>query len=62
MAGIAIKAMDAGLTMDQKAARQQQDEQERMADISIQAFGNKRRKKRKKKVEAPAEQTETKKS
>jgi len=62
VAGIAIKAMDAGLTMDQKAARQQQEEQERMADISIQAFGNKRRKKRKKKVEATAEQTETKKS
>ena len=51
VAGVAIKAMDAGLTPAERAAKASQEEKDRLADLSIAAFerGNKKRRKKKKK-------------
>jgi SAM-dependent methyltransferase len=50
IAGVAIKSENAGLTAEQIAKRQAQQEKERLADLSIEAYerGIKRRKKKKK--------------
>ena len=52
VAGVAIKAMDAGLTPAERAAKAAQEEKDRLADLSIAAFerGNKKRRKKKKKT------------
>ena len=49
VAGVAIKALDADLTSQQKAAKKNQEEQDRLADLSLSAFerGSKRRKRKK---------------
>lgn len=51
IAGVAIKAMDADLTMSERAQKKSQEEEDRMAEMSFAAFerGNKRRKRKKKK-------------
>lgn len=51
VAGVAIKAMDAGLSPAERAAKAAQEEKDRLADLSIAAFerGNKKRRKKKKK-------------
>ena len=51
IAGIAIKAMDADLTMSERAQKKSQEEEDRLAEMSFAAFerGNKRRKRKKKK-------------
>lgn len=51
VAGIAIKAMDADLTLAERAQKKSQEEEDRLADMSLAAFerGNKKRKRKKKK-------------
>ena len=51
VAGVAIKAMDAGLTPAERASKAAQEEKDRLADLSIAPFerGNKKRRKKKKK-------------
>ena len=51
VAGVAIKAMDAGMTQAERARVRAQEESDRMAEISLNAFerGSKRRKRKKKK-------------
>eukprot|EP00561_Arcocellulus_cornucervis_P001641 CAMPEP_0185811400 /NCGR_PEP_ID=MMETSP1322-20130828/7983_1 /TAXON_ID=265543 /ORGANISM="Minutocellus polymorphus, Strain RCC2270" /LENGTH=324 /DNA_ID=CAMNT_0028507835 /DNA_START=61 /DNA_END=1035 /DNA_ORIENTATION=+ len=51
VAGVAIKAMDAGLSPAERVAKAAQEEKDRLADLSIAAFerGNKKRRKKKKK-------------
>ena len=51
VAGVAIKAADADLTSSQKAQKKVQEEEDRLAELSFQAFerGIKRRKRKKKK-------------
>lgn len=51
IAGIAIKAMDADLTLAERKQLKSQEEEDRMAEMSFAAFerGNKRRKRKKKK-------------
>lgn len=51
IAGIAIKAMDADLTLSERAQKKSQEEEDRLAEMSFAAFerGNKRRKRKKKK-------------
>jgi SAM-dependent methyltransferase len=51
IAGVAIKAMDAGLTASQRMDKAAEEEQDRLASLSIEAFerGIKKRKRRKKK-------------
>lgn len=51
IAGIAIKAMDADLTVEERKQMKSQEEEDRMAEMSFAAFerGNKRRKRKKKK-------------
>jgi len=58
IAGVAIKALDAGMTKAEKAAQAKQEEADRLADISLSAFerGSKRRKRKKKKVKAGDEE------
>ena len=58
IAGVAIKALDAGMTKAEKAAQAKQEEADRLADISLSAFerGSKRRKRKKKKVKATDEE------
>ena len=53
-AGVAIKAMDAGLTAEERARKQTEDEKERLAELSIEAYerGIKKRRKKKKKSES----------
>ena len=55
VAGVAIKAMDADLTMEEIAKSKNQEEEDRLADIALNAFerGNKRRKRKKKKSFVP---------
>lgn len=50
-AGVAIKAMDADLTPAQRVAKEKQEEEDRLAAISLSAFerGNKKRRRKKKK-------------
>lgn len=54
IAGVAIKAMDADMTAAQKAEKKSQEESDRLAEISLNAFerGSKRRKRKKKKKKA----------
>jgi len=56
VAGVAIKAMDAGLSPAERAAKAAQEEKDRLADLSIAAFerGNKKRRKKKKKADEEA--------
>ena len=56
IAGVAIKAMDAGLSPAERAAKAAQEEKDRLADLSIAAFerGNKKRRKKKKKADEEA--------
>ena len=51
IASVAVKALDADLSTQEKAARAAQEERDLLADRSLVAFerGNKRRKRRKKK-------------
>ncbi len=51
IAGIAIKAMDADLTVEERKQMKSQEEEDRLAEMSFAAFerGNKRRKRKKKK-------------
>jgi SAM-dependent methyltransferase len=51
IAGIAIKAMDADLSLSERAQKKSQEEEDRLAEMSFAAFerGNKRRKRKKKK-------------
>ena len=51
IAGIAIKAMDADLTSEERKQMKSQEEEDRLAEMSFAAFerGNKRRKRKKKK-------------
>ncbi|KAL7462768.1 hypothetical protein ACHAXS_003144 [Conticribra weissflogii] len=51
VAGVAIKALDADLTIEQRARKKSQEEEDRLAEIAMTAFerGNKSRRKRKKK-------------
>ena len=51
IAGVALKAMDAGLTKSEKALNKKQEESDRLAEISLNAFerGLKKRKRKKKK-------------
>jgi len=60
VAGVAIKAMDAGLTPAERAAKAAQEEKDRLADLSIAAFerGNKKRRKKKKKKKTDEEAVE----
>jgi len=55
IAGVAIKALDANLTPVEKAQKAGEEERDRLADLSINAFerGNKSRRKRKKKKKKP---------
>lgn len=50
IAGVAIKSVEAGLTAEERARRKAEQEKERLADLSIEAYerGIKRRKKKKK--------------
>ena len=50
VAGVAIKAMDADLTLQERAQRKNQEEEDRLADMAMNVFerGNKRRKRKKK--------------
>mmetsp|Transcript_2601 Transcript_2601/g.4428 ORF Transcript_2601/g.4428 Transcript_2601/m.4428 type:complete len:332 (-) Transcript_2601:802-1797(-) len=52
IAGIAIKAMDADMTMEERKQMKSQEEEDRLAEMSFAAFerGNKRRKRKKKKA------------
>ena len=54
IAGVALKAMDAGLTKSEKALNKKQEESDRLAEISLNAFerGLKKRKRKKKKSKA----------
>jgi SAM-dependent methyltransferase len=56
IAGVAIKAMDAGMSPAERAAKAAQEEKDRLADLSIAAFerGNKKRRKKKKKADEEA--------
>mmetsp|Transcript_16122 Transcript_16122/g.32459 ORF Transcript_16122/g.32459 Transcript_16122/m.32459 type:complete len:229 (-) Transcript_16122:1888-2574(-) len=58
IAGVAVKAMDAGLTPAERAAKAAEEEKDRLADLSIAAFerGNKKRRKKKKKKKQTDEQ------
>jgi ABC-type Zn2+ transport system substrate-binding protein/surface adhesin len=50
VAGVAIKALDADLTNQQCAEKQSQEEQDRLADLSLSAFERGSKKRRKKKT------------
>jgi ABC-type Zn2+ transport system substrate-binding protein/surface adhesin len=50
VAGVAIKALDADLTNQQRAEKQSQEEQDRLADLSLSAFERGSKKRRKKKT------------
>ena len=52
VAGVAIKALDADLTSEQRAELKTREERDRMADLSLDAFerGNRRNKRRRKKT------------
>lgn len=54
IAGVAIKASDADLTVEQKAQKRAQEESDRMAELSFDVFerGLKKRKRKKKKAGA----------
>lgn len=57
VAGIAIKAVDAGLSQKERMQKQKKEEQDKYAELSISAFerGSKRKRKKKKKQEVAAE-------
>jgi len=57
VAGVAIKAWDADLTIEQRVTKKNQEEEDRMAEIAMTAFerGNKSRRKRKKKKASAGE-------
>lgn len=57
IAGVAIKSEDAGLTPAERAQKQAAEEEEKLAEVSIEAYerGIKKRKRRKKKKKAAAE-------
>ncbi|KAL7510917.1 hypothetical protein ACHAXN_008778 [Cyclotella atomus] len=50
VAGVAIKAMDADLTMQQRLEKRSQEEEDRLADLSLSAFERGSKKRRRKKV------------
>lgn len=52
VAGVAIKALDADLTLEQRAELKSQEERDRLADLSLDAFerGNRKNKRRRKKT------------
>jgi SAM-dependent methyltransferase len=54
IAGIAIKAMDADMTVEERKQMKSQEEEDRLAEMSFAAFerGNKRRKRKKKKKDS----------
>lgn len=54
IAGIAIKAMDADMTVEERKQMKSQEEEDRLAEMSFAAFerGNKRRKRKKKKTKS----------
>ena len=54
IAGVALKALDAGLTKTEKELNRKQEESDRLAEISLNAFerGRKKRKRKKKKSKA----------
>lgn len=57
VAGVAIKALDADLTIEQRMMKKNQEEEDRLAEIAMTAFerGNKSRRKRKKKKASAGE-------
>lgn len=61
VAGVAIKALDAGMTPEERAEKERLEEEDRVAALSISAFekGNKRRKRRKKKKAVESEGEES---
>ena len=60
IAGVAIKSEDAGLSKQERAAKQKKEEQERYAELSLSAFerGSKKKRKRKKKLGDDSEEIE----
>jgi SAM-dependent methyltransferase len=58
IAGVAIKALDADLTSQQRADKRSQEEEERLAELSLSAFERGRKKRRKKKTKNDGEKKE----
>ena len=58
IAGVFVKSEDAGLTPEERKARDTAVEQEKMAEISLQAFERGSKKRRRKKKQKDAESTE----
>lgn len=58
IAGVAIKALDADLTSQQRAEKKSQEEEERLAELSLNAFERGRKKRRKKKSKNGGEKKE----
>eukprot|EP00804_Cyclotella_cryptica_P017136 CCRYP_003355-RA/>CCRYP_003355-RA protein AED:0.04 eAED:0.04 QI:2381/1/1/1/0.5/0.4/5/259/327 len=58
IAGVAIKALDADLTSQQRAEKKSQEEEERLAELSLSAFERGRKKRRKKKTKNGGEKRE----
>eukprot|EP00522_Entomoneis_paludosa_P015369 CAMPEP_0172439276 /NCGR_PEP_ID=MMETSP1065-20121228/318_1 /TAXON_ID=265537 /ORGANISM="Amphiprora paludosa, Strain CCMP125" /LENGTH=318 /DNA_ID=CAMNT_0013187931 /DNA_START=16 /DNA_END=972 /DNA_ORIENTATION=+ len=58
VAGLAIKSMDAGMTVEERESKAKMEEQEKLAEISLQAYERGiKKKKRKKKKKGLAEET-----
>jgi SAM-dependent methyltransferase len=57
VAGVAVKSMDAGMTPDERAQKTKLEEEEKLAEITIQAYerGIKKKRKKKKKVKTGAD-------
>ena len=58
VAGVAIKALDADLTSQQRAERTAQEEKDRLADLSLSAFERGSKKRRRKKTKGNSEKKE----